>query len=399
MSFNRLHLLAASALTMGALPAQVVFNEIHISMAGTDDDEFIELYGAPGASLDGIMILVVESDAGNVNGILDAAWDLTGSSIPANRPYFVAGNPGSAAFTADFAFAGVNSLENSSQTLYVVRVPDVGLRATIDSTWLNTDVRTAVGATSTLIATTPGITILDVVAVMDTGASDTPFDNAATFGPDGTFFPAGIFRSGDCPGNWCSDEFTSFAWDPDGSSNGGVPVVGAPNDPTPGAQNYLSPTCTTLASLGTCAGGGTNIGTNYCAANANSTGATGSTSAFGSAAASANNVTLRASNLPNNAFAFFLVSRDAGFIANPGGSSGNLCLAGSIGRYVGPGQIKNSGATGAVSLALNLTQVPQPSGFTAVTAGSTWRFTCWHRDVVGGTATSNFSNGLEISFN
>ncbi len=145
-------------------------------------------------------------------------------------------------------------------------------------------------------------------------------------------------------------------------------------------------------------GGPVTLGTSYCAAAVNSTGGTASMSATGSAVAAANSMTLMADGLPNNAFGFFLTSRTQGFIANPGGSQGNLCLSGSIGRYVGPGQIKNSGTTGSISLALNLTQQPTPTGFIAVQAGDTWNFTAWYRDAVGGAATSNFANGLSVAF-
>jgi hypothetical protein len=43
------------------------------------------------------------------------------------------------------------------------------------------------------------------------------------------------------------------------------------------------------------------------------------------------------------------------------GSLGVLCLGGSIGRYVGPGQIQNTGGTGAFCLLLDLTQTPTPT--------------------------------------
>jgi hypothetical protein len=99
-----------------------------------------------------------------------------------------------------------------------------------------------------------------------------------------------------------------------------------------------------------------------------------------------------------NAFGYFLTSTTQGFVANPGGSMGNLCLAGSIGRYVGPGQIQNSGAAGAISLPLDLTQTPQPTGSVAIVAGQTWNFQAWYRDAVGGSATSNFTDGLSIGF-
>ncbi|MFT5733100.1 MAG: hypothetical protein ACJA2W_002926 [Planctomycetota bacterium] len=140
------------------------------------------------------------------------------------------------------------------------------------------------------------------------------------------------------------------------------------------------------------------IGTNYCATNANSTGATASMSASGSPVVSVNTLTLIASDVPPYAFGFFLASAMQGFVANPGGSAGNLCLGGGIGRYVGPGQIQNSGASGELMVALDLTSTPQPTGFVAISPGETWNFTAWYRDSVAGTATSNFTDGLSIDF-
>ena len=121
-----------------------------------------------------------------------------------------------------------------------------------------------------------------------------------------------------------------------------------------------------VVAKGTPTGG---LGINYCAANANSTGATGSISATGSDQVGLNNLTLTAGDLPTNSFGFFLTSQTQAQVANPGGSAGNLCLGGAIGRYVGPGQVLNSGATGAFSLALDLTNTPQPTGGVAVQAG------------------------------
>ena len=86
------------------------------------------------------------------------------------------------------------------------------------------------------------------------------------------------------------------------------------------------------------------------------------------------------------------------FVQMPGGSRGNLCLGGAIGRYVGPGQIKNSGATGSFMLALNLTQTPTPTGLVSVLPGEAWNFQAWHRDAVGGVATSNFTDGVRVQF-
>jgi hypothetical protein len=140
------------------------------------------------------------------------------------------------------------------------------------------------------------------------------------------------------------------------------------------------------------------VGTNYCTGNVNSTGVVGQISGSGSASVAANNLTLNAASLPLNSFGYFLTSVTQSVTPNPGGSQGVLCLGGQIGRYTGPGQIKNSGATGAFSLLVNLNQIPTPTGFVAAVAGQIRSFQCWHRDSVGGNATSNFTRGLQVTF-
>ncbi|MEM9378923.1 MAG: hypothetical protein AAGB93_03160 [Planctomycetota bacterium] len=140
------------------------------------------------------------------------------------------------------------------------------------------------------------------------------------------------------------------------------------------------------------------IGDNYCDAVPNSTGNPSTISATGSVLVARNNVTLRTSDLPNQAFGYYLTSMTQGFTMMPGGSVGNLCLDGSIGRYVGPGQVQNAGGVGSFELAIDLNAHPTPVGLVAVMPGETWNFTTWHRDNVGGTATSNFSNGLRVVF-
>jgi hypothetical protein len=146
-------------------------------------------------------------------------------------------------------------------------------------------------------------------------------------------------------------------------------------------------------------GGPTSIGTNYCGpAVPNSTGASGTISGTGSTTVLNNNLGLVASDLPLNAFGYFLTSRTQGLVNQPGGSLGVLCLGGQIGRYTGPGQIQNTGALGSFSLLLDLTQTPSPTGFVSVAAGETWNFQAWHRDAVGGSAVSNFTDGLSVPF-
>ena len=142
------------------------------------------------------------------------------------------------------------------------------------------------------------------------------------------------------------------------------------------------------------------VGTQYCTpGNPNSTGMPSSISASGSGAVATNNLTLHAADLPANAFCYFLTSQTQGFVTNPGGSQGNLCLGGMIGRYVGPGQIQQATQAGEVSLVLDLTLMPTPNGLVPALPGETWNFQGWHRDAVGGSATSNRTDGLEVTFN
>ena len=146
-------------------------------------------------------------------------------------------------------------------------------------------------------------------------------------------------------------------------------------------------------------GSGPSFGTSFCGpAVTNSSGAPAEISVSGTPVASLNDLTLICSSMPPNSFGFFLVSQTQGFVANPGGSQGDLCLGGAIGRYVGPGQILNSGAGGQISLAADLTQIPSPTGFISASPGDIFNFTTWFRDSSMGTATSNFSQGVEVTF-
>ena len=129
---------------------------------------------------------------------------------------------------------------------------------------------------------------------------------------------------------------------------------------------------------------GASIGNNYCTAAANSMGVVGSISAVGSTSASANDVTLEATNLPSSQFGIFVTSMTQAFIPGAGGTSnGNLCLGGSIGRFSLPSQIQSTGAGGSFALTIDTTQIPQGSMFVTLMAGETWNYQAWHRDTVG----------------
>ena len=111
-------------------------------------------------------------------------------------------------------------------------------------------------------------------------------------------------------------------------------------------------------------------------------------------------MTLTASSIPNDAFGYFLTSMDQGFTPMPGGISvGNLCLGGNTGRYLGVGQIVNSGTTGTLTITVSTDDTPQGAVFVPILPGQTWNFQAWFRDALpGGAPTSNFTDGRSVTF-
>ncbi|MEL6712924.1 MAG: PQQ-binding-like beta-propeller repeat protein [Planctomycetota bacterium] len=78
------------------------------------------------------------------------------------------------------------------------------------------------------------------------------------------------------------------------------------------------------------------------------------------------------------------------------GSQGQLCLGGSIGRFVG--QIQAADAAGQQQFTVDSTAIPSAIGLAAAQPGSTYVFQQWHRDTTGGAATSNTSNAVALTF-
>ncbi|MAG63444.1 hypothetical protein CMO84_07975 [Candidatus Woesearchaeota archaeon] len=132
----------------------------------------------------------------------------------------------------------------------------------------------------------------------------------------------------------------------------------------------------------------------YCKAEPNSTGVGSVITASGNSSVIEGDLRLTASLMPTQVFGYFLVSETKGLIPGAGGSQGNLCLTGTVGRYVQ--QIKNSGATGSFRIPVNLSAIPiWPNQ--AILPGETWHFSAWYRDK-NPDPTSNFTDAISITF-
>ncbi len=127
-------------------------------------------------------------------------------------------------------------------------------------------------------------------------------------------------------------------------------------------------------------------------ANSNSTGLPGRLMAYGSGELSCGQFQLAAFQLPPAKVAMALASMSQDWIPLVGGSAGNLCLGGALGRfrqdmaYVDP--------DGSLFFPLDLNNLPAPLAG-SVQPGETWYFQVWHRDKGG---LSNLTEGLQITF-
>ncbi len=120
-----LSLACVSILTLQSASA-VVINEFRVDHLGADTDEFFELAGTPGESLDGLTYLVIGDTSpslgdGSVNtGAIEAVIPLTGLTIPADgfflgvEPIFV----GPAGASADLVTA--LTFENSDNVTHLL---------------------------------------------------------------------------------------------------------------------------------------------------------------------------------------------------------------------------------------------------------------------------------------
>jgi len=137
------------------------------------------------------------------------------------------------------------------------------------------------------------------------------------------------------------------------------------------------------------------LGDLYCTpAEPNSTGQPGELHAVGADLAGDNFVTIQARQLPTGHFGYFLVADSPGFVSHPGGSQGNLCLAGNVGRY--SKKIRQVGDDGTFAISPDLGALPTSPPHTVV-PGETWSFQAWYRDK-NPQITSNFTDAVSITF-
>ncbi|WP_136636740.1 ExeM/NucH family extracellular endonuclease [Pseudooceanicola onchidii] len=170
----------------------ILINEVVGSTTSTDV-EFIELRGAPSASLDGLSLIVVESDAGAANGTIDFQYDFGAGDVLGENGFLLLGNASVATtygVTPNIVIPE-NSIENSSYTLLLVETASI-----IGGSIAGTEV------------------VIDSVGVSDGGEGDSFALDAPVVGPDGSYLPAGVYRVStgpdtDTPEDWGISDYNN----------------------------------------------------------------------------------------------------------------------------------------------------------------------------------------------
>jgi hypothetical protein len=136
-------------------------------------------------------------------------------------------------------------------------------------------------------------------------------------------------------------------------------------------------------------------GLSFCPSTPNSSGQPSILGYTGSIGVIDNFFFLAGANLPVGQTGYFLGAQNEGFIANPAGSQGYLCLGSqSLARF--RSQLGQVDIGGQFSAQIDLRSIPATPPV-AVNPGETWNFQFWHRDGNPGP-TSNFTPALMVTF-
>lgn len=181
----------------------VVINAVLSSTTGIDS-EYVELFGTPGASLDGLSLIVVENDADAPEGAgsIDFRLDFEPGTVLGDNGFLLLANQTAEAtygVSANLTLPA-NALENGSSTF-----------ALVETSSLQGDEITGTEV------------VVDSVATRDTATDSASFD-APAVGPDGPFLPAGVRRNEDGVDTDSPTDFSTLNFFNSGELN--VPTAG-----------------------------------------------------------------------------------------------------------------------------------------------------------------------------
>ena len=213
--------LARQFCLVAGAPPVLSLNEIRLDeVSTTDPNEYIEIKGTPGASLNGVSVVVV-GDGADLNGSVETVISLNGSSIPKDGIFLLAKSATPIIGTPDLARSF--NLENGDTVTYFLVWNWTGL--------INTDYD--LDGNCALDSLPWDATIDSVGISADDGRC---VYSAATVGPDYVGLPAHVVKCTD--GSWRFGRFDAAATDgfgTPGTANAICPpayACGIPNGPS-----------------------------------------------------------------------------------------------------------------------------------------------------------------------
>jgi len=159
----------------------VQINEIRIDQPSSDNDEYFELQGSAGESLEGLTYLVI-GDGTGASGTIEAVVDLSGQALDASG-LFVAAESTFTLATANLT-ANLN-FENSDNVTHLLVRGFVGANG--DDLDMDDD---------GMLDTLPWVSIEDSVALKENDSGELLYSDNIV-GPDGTSVPGHVYRCGD----------------------------------------------------------------------------------------------------------------------------------------------------------------------------------------------------------
>jgi len=190
--------------------ARVKLNEIRVDQTGTDNDEYFELAGPPGESLDGLSIVVLGDGTNSISGNVEAVVGLTGHSIGV-KGFFVVAESTFTLGTPDLVASF--SLENDDN-LTVLLVED----------WTGTLNQDLDPNDDCKLDVQPWTFVHDSVAILDQTPGGDCVHSTTHVGPSNGNAPGQVYRCHDTIGRWVSGAFDIAAVE-------ATDTPGAPNAP------------------------------------------------------------------------------------------------------------------------------------------------------------------------
>ncbi|ERN43024.1 putative extracellular nuclease [Rubidibacter lacunae KORDI 51-2] len=196
-----------SPFTSSTTPS-LVFNELRISAsAGDTTNNFVELFGAPGMSLDGLTLVVLSGEF--APGQVDFAIDLTGGSTDGDGFALIANSSTGASTDAGDVLVSPLDFFGSPSTFAIVENFTGSQGSDLDT---NDD-----GTLDSM----PWDSVIVDLSLID-GDTNPDFSYSSNIeGPDGNFPPAGLARTTDGTGAFQQLSFSDTSQDTPGASNSG----------------------------------------------------------------------------------------------------------------------------------------------------------------------------------